>query len=89
MLGFHHHVVHTRMHVPSYLLMHALLHSSLVSRASDTSKMYPTFRKNPRKYCKNPILPEDPRSQKTRRRGARRAPHHLVVQPRPGRAKVW
>jgi hypothetical protein len=36
----------------------------------------PTFRKNPRKYRKNPILPEDPRSQKMRRRGAGRPPHN-------------
>jgi hypothetical protein len=49
----------------------------------------PTFRKNPGKYCKNPILPEDPRSQNTRQRGARRAPHHLVKRPRPGRARGW
>jgi hypothetical protein len=29
-----------------------------------------TFRKNLEKYCKNPILPKDPRSQKERRREA-------------------
>jgi hypothetical protein len=45
--------------------------------------------KNPEKYYKNPILPEDPRSQNTRQRGGRRAPHHLVAQPRPGRARGW
>jgi hypothetical protein len=49
----------------------------------------PTFRKNPGKYCKNPILPEDPWSQNTRRRGAGRPPHHLVARPKPGRARVW
>jgi hypothetical protein len=49
----------------------------------------PTFRKNPGKYYKIPILPEDPRSQKTRRRGAERPPHHLVARPRPGRARGW
>jgi hypothetical protein len=45
--------------------------------------------KNPEKYCKNPILPEDPRSQNMRRRGARRVPHHLVARARPGRARGW
>jgi hypothetical protein len=35
-----------------------------------------TFRKNPEKYCKNSILPEDPRSQKERRRGAVAWAHH-------------
>jgi hypothetical protein len=49
----------------------------------------PTFRKNPRKYRKTPILPEDSRSQKTRRRGATRGPHHLVARARPGRARGW
>jgi hypothetical protein len=49
----------------------------------------PTFRKNPGKYCKNPFLPEDPWSQSTRRRGPRRAPHHLLVRARPGRARGW
>jgi hypothetical protein len=44
---------------------------------------------NPRKYRKAPILPEDSRSQKTRRRGATRGPHHLVAWARPGRAKGW
>jgi hypothetical protein len=45
--------------------------------------------KNPRKYCKNPILPEDPQSQNKRWRGARRAPHHLVARPKPGHARGW
>jgi hypothetical protein len=49
----------------------------------------PTFKKNPGKYCKNPNLPEDTRSQSTRRRGARRAPHHLVARARPGHARGW
>jgi hypothetical protein len=34
----------------------------------------PTFSKNSRKIIKNPISPEDPQSQKTRRRGGSRAP---------------
>jgi hypothetical protein len=49
----------------------------------------PTFRKNPRKYCKIPILLEDPRSQKTRQRGAGRQTHHQGARPRPGRAGGW
>jgi hypothetical protein len=49
----------------------------------------PTFRKNPGKYYKNPILLEDLQSQNTRRRGARRVPHHMVARPRPGRARGW
>jgi hypothetical protein len=49
----------------------------------------PTFRKNPGKYCKIPILPEDTRSQNTRRRGAMRGSHHLVAPARPGRARGW
>jgi hypothetical protein len=46
----------------------------------------PTFSKNPGKYCKNPVSPEDPWSQKTRRRGAGRPPHNQGARPRPGRA---
>jgi hypothetical protein len=46
-------------------------------------------RKNLEKYCKNPILPEDSRSQSTRRRGARRAPHHLVAHARLGCTRGW
>jgi hypothetical protein len=49
----------------------------------------PTFRKNPEKYCKNPILPEDPRSQKERRREAGSWAHHQGVWPSPGRAHLW
>jgi hypothetical protein len=49
----------------------------------------PTFRKNPGKYCKNLILPEDPRSQKRRRREAVRWAHHQGARPRPGRAHLW
>jgi hypothetical protein len=41
------------------------------------------------RYSKNPILPKDTRSQSTRRRGARRAPHHLVARARPGHAWGW
>jgi hypothetical protein len=48
----------------------------------------PTFSKNPGKYCKNPISPEDPQSQKTRQRGARRPPHNQGARPRPGRAHL-
>jgi hypothetical protein len=48
-----------------------------------------TFRKNLGKYSKIPILPEDPRSQKTRRRGAGRQAHHQGARPRPGRARGW
>jgi hypothetical protein len=49
----------------------------------------PTCRKNPEKYCKILILPEDKRSQNTRRRGATRGPHHLVARVRPVRARGW
>jgi hypothetical protein len=49
----------------------------------------PTLRKIPRKYRKTPILPEDSRSQKTRRRRATRGPHHLVARARPGRTRGW
>jgi hypothetical protein len=48
----------------------------------------PTFRKNPGKYCKNSILPEDPRSQKERRRGAVAWAHHQGVRPSPGRVRL-
>jgi hypothetical protein len=49
----------------------------------------PTFRKNPGKYRKAPILPEDRRSQKTRQKRATRGSHHLVARARPGRARGW
>jgi hypothetical protein len=49
----------------------------------------PTFRKNPIKYCKIPILPEDTRSQNTRRRGATRGSQPLVARARPVRAWGW
>jgi hypothetical protein len=49
----------------------------------------PTFRKNPGKYCKNSILPEDPRSQKERRREPVAWAHHQGARPRPGRAHLW
>jgi hypothetical protein len=50
----------------------------------------PTFSKNSGKIIKNPISPEDPRSQKTRRRGGSRAPHTQGARPSPGRAHlVW
>jgi hypothetical protein len=48
----------------------------------------PTFSKNLGKYCKNPISPEDPRSQKMRQRGAGRPPHNQGARPRPGRAHL-
>jgi hypothetical protein len=48
-----------------------------------------TFSKNPGKYCKNPISPEDPWSQKTKWRGAGRPPHPQVVRPRLGHGRVW
>jgi hypothetical protein len=48
-----------------------------------------TFRKNPGKYCKISILPEDTRSQSMRQRGARRASNHLVARARPSRARGW
>jgi hypothetical protein len=48
-----------------------------------------TFRKNPKKYCKVPILPEDTRSQSTRRREATGGSHHVVARARPGRARGW
>jgi hypothetical protein len=41
------------------------------------------FRKNPGKYCKNSILPEDPRSQTERQRGAVAWAHHQGVRPGP------
>jgi hypothetical protein len=50
---------------------------------------HPTFRKNPGKYCKNSILPEDPRSQKERRRGAVAWAHHQGARPSPGCAHLW
>jgi hypothetical protein len=34
---------------------------------------------------KNPISPEDPRSQKTGGRGGSRGPHIVVARPSPGR----
>ncbi len=48
-----------------------------------------TIRKNPGKYAKNPISPEDSRSQNTRRRRALGWPHHLLARARPGRARGW
>jgi hypothetical protein len=48
-----------------------------------------TFRKNPGKYRKVPILPEDTRSQNTRRRGATRGSHHQVARARLGHARGW
>jgi hypothetical protein len=48
-----------------------------------------TFRKNPGKYRKVPILPEDTRSQSPRRRGATGGTHHLVARARPGCARGW
>jgi hypothetical protein len=48
-----------------------------------------TFRKNPGKYRKVPILPEDTRNQNTRQRGATRGSHHLVAQAKPGHARGW
>jgi hypothetical protein len=49
-----------------------------------------TFSKNLGKIIKNPISPEDPWSQKKRRRGGSRAPHTLGARPSPGRAHlVW
>jgi hypothetical protein len=50
----------------------------------------PTFSKNSGKIIKNHILPEEPQSQKTRRRGGSRAPHAQEARPSPGRAHlVW
>ena len=49
----------------------------------------PTFKKIPRKYRKTPIFSKDPRSQKTRRRWATRAPHHGPVRPGLNRAGEW
>ena len=40
---------------------------------------YETILKNPGKYAKNPISPEDSRSQNTRRSGAGPRPHHLAA----------
>jgi hypothetical protein len=47
------------------------------------------FGKNPGKYRKTPILPQDSQSQNTRQRGATRGSHHLVARARPGRARGW
>jgi hypothetical protein len=66
--------------------------NAVFSRIALVSRFFcrnPTFRKNPEKYYKNPILPKDPWSQNTRRRGAGRPPHHLVARPRTGCARVW
>jgi hypothetical protein len=48
----------------------------------------PTFSKNLGKIIKNPISPEDPRSQKMGRRGGSRAPHTQVARPSSGRATL-
>jgi hypothetical protein len=48
----------------------------------------PTFSKNLGKYCKNPISPEVPRSEKMRRRGVGRPPHNQRARPRPGHAHL-
>jgi hypothetical protein len=47
-----------------------------------------TSSKNLGKITKNHISPEDPRSQKTRRRGDSRGPHAQVARPTPGRATL-
>src|SRR3954465_14971146 len=46
------------------------------------------FRKNPRKYAKSPIFPEDPRSQKEGSRRARSGPDITPARARPGRTRV-
>ena len=48
-----------------------------------------TFRKNSGNNCKPPILPEDSRSQKTRRRGEKGGPHHLAARWAHGRVSRW
>ena len=45
-----------------------------------------TFEENSGKYAKNPILPEEPRSQKGGCRRATEGPHPPQVRTRPGRA---
>ena len=48
-----------------------------------------TFRKIPGKDGKVPILPKDSRSQKTRRRGATRGPHHVAARVPLGLVTTW
>jgi hypothetical protein len=42
-----------------------------------------------RNEARSSYFPDTRRSPKQRRRRARRQPHHLVVRPRSGRARVW
>jgi hypothetical protein len=47
------------------------------------------FQEKSQKILQKSYFTEDPRSQNTRRRGARRPPHHRVAWPRPGHARRW